>query len=114
MEVVGRDEAVVVVMVELGPLPLVQRVLYGQGVEIELVGDEGELLGARMVDVHPDDGAFFVEVVGDAFRIEVPVRARSLPVDARADHARTVRRNYRWRPVSARRVRRRATAAADK
>src|SRR4051794_37450151 len=101
-------------MVELGSLTLVQCVLDRERVEGELLGDEGELLGARLVDVHPDDGAVLLEIVGDALGVEVLVRAGALPVDARADHARTVRRNSRERPVNARRVRRRATAAADR
>jgi hypothetical protein len=95
---VQRDEDVVVVMVELGALPLVQCVLDRERVEAELLGDDRELFLGRLADVHPDDRVGLFEVVGDDGRVEVLVGARAVAVEPRADHAMTVRRRA---PISA-------------
>ena len=87
MHVVQREEDMVVVVVQLRPLSLVQRVLHRERVQRELLGDERELPLGRLVHVHPDDGAVLFEEVGDARRVEVLVRAAAVPVDARTDHA---------------------------
>ena len=61
---VGGQEQVRLVVVELGSLMRAERVLDGQLVEAELVGELVELLLRRTAQVDPHHGVGFGEVVG--------------------------------------------------
>jgi len=72
------------VAVELGPLVLGDGVLDGQTVQLEFLGDRGDVVLVRFADVHPDDGRGFLEVVGDlldgkVLGLEDPVPVRPGP-----------------------------------
>ena len=84
--VVHRDEDVVVVVVELRPLPLRRGILDRQRVEAELLRDQREVVLLRRLEVEPDDAVAILEVVGDLRGVEVLVDALAVAVQPRADH----------------------------
>ena len=74
VDLVDAEELVRGVAVELGPVAAGGRVLDGQRVQRQLVGDQLEVLGVRGAEVDPDDGLGVVlEVLGDLLDGEVLV-----------------------------------------
>jgi hypothetical protein len=77
---VGAEEQVGRVVVELGPLGLVQGVFDGQLVQAELGVDHGEVGGCRLAQVQPHDRCRVAEVPGDVSDGDVVQHAGPVPV----------------------------------
>ena len=85
-ERVGVYEQVRVVAVELRALMLVDGILDGQRVQLQLLGDRRQLLAGRFAVVEPHERVRFGDVVGDFADREVLAVECAVLVEPRASH----------------------------
>ena len=90
---VAGQEGVGGVVVELGPLVGLERVLDGQLVQAELVGQLVELVARRAAQVDPDHRVGPFEVVGDVGDREVLGLQHALAVHPGVGHVLLYRRS---------------------
>ena len=69
-EAVQHDQEVPFEELDLGALPLVPRVLDRHGVEVELLGHQGQLVVGGVLDVQPHPGPLLLDQVADPGGIE--------------------------------------------
>ena len=79
-----------VIAVELGTLMLVDRILDGERMQFELLGDRLQIFLGRSAVVKPHAGALVSKMLGDVLGREVLERQLAVAIEPGVSHQRTI------------------------